>query len=112
MKPSRPVLLALSILAGLKVLTSAAVFADLIGDQATGLIVAALAALDVGMAFYLQGQVTPFADVMAYRRDDTTLAGPAFHGVPTGRPVTVKMTSPHTLPKADPPPAGLTRINY
>lgn len=99
MTPSRPVLLALSILAGLKVLTSAAVFADLIGDQATGLVVAGLAAVDVAVAFYLQGQVTPFADVMAYQRDSETLAGPAFHGVPTGQPVSVRLTSPHTRPQ-------------
>lgn len=93
MNPPRPVLIALSILAGLKVLTSAAVFADLIGDQATGLIVAALAAIDVAVAFYLQAQVTPTIDVMAYRRDGQTLAGPAFHGVTTDQPVSIRMAA-------------------
>jgi hypothetical protein len=75
------------------------VFADLIGDQATGLIVAGLAAVDVAVGFYLQGQVTPFADVLAYQPDRDVLAGPAFHGVPTGQPVSVRMTSPHTRPQ-------------
>lgn len=73
----RPILMALSILAGLKVLTSAAVFTDLIGTTAAGLVVATLAAVDVGLAFYLQGQVVPLANVIYYERGDYVYSGGA-----------------------------------
>lgn len=73
----RPILVTLSILAGLKVLTSAAVFTDLIGMTAAGLVVAGLAAVDVGTAFYLQGQVVPLASVIYYERGEYVYTGGA-----------------------------------
>jgi hypothetical protein len=57
---------ALSILAALKVFLGAAVITDLIGDTWTGSILAALVAVDVGVAFYLQGQVVPLKTTVAY----------------------------------------------
>lgn len=58
----RPVLIAFAVLAGLDVLTGGSALTDVIGRDTAGLIVLALAAVKVGLAFYVQGQVTPIAD--------------------------------------------------
>ena len=75
---SRPVLITFSILAGLQVLTGAAALGDVIGDQAFGLLAIVVAAIQVGMTFYVQNQVTPAEDVAAYvDQAGNTVAGPA-----------------------------------
>lgn len=75
---SRPVLITFSILAGLQVLTGGTALADIIGKDAAGLIILAIAAIQVGMTFYVQGQVTPSTDVAAYvNQNGATVAGPA-----------------------------------
>lgn len=66
MHKSRPVLITFSILAGLQVLTGAAALGDVIGDQLFGLFAIVVAAVQVGMTFYVQNQVTPMGDVAAY----------------------------------------------
>jgi hypothetical protein len=78
MNKSRPVLIVFSILAGLQVITGAAALGDIIGDQAFGLIAVIVAAVQVGMTFYVQNQVTPVSDVAAYvDQAGNTVAGPA-----------------------------------
>lgn len=54
-----PVVIAMSILAALQVLAGGAALADLIGGQAAGVFVLAVAALQTGVQFYVRGQVTP-----------------------------------------------------
>lgn len=57
-----PVVVVMSVLAGLQVLAGGAALADLIGAQWAGIFVLAVAALQVGMSFYVRGQVTPVED--------------------------------------------------
>lgn len=78
MQKSRPVLITFSILAGLQVLTGAAALGDVIGEQAFGLFSIAVAAVQVGMTFYVQNQTVPVGDVAAYvNTEGRTVAGPA-----------------------------------
>lgn len=78
MHKSRPVLITFSILAGLQVLTGAAALGDVIGDQAFGLFAILVAAVQVGMTFYVQNQTVPVGDVAAYvDTAGNTVAGPA-----------------------------------
>jgi hypothetical protein len=77
MNTPRPVLIALSILAGLDVIVAGAAFQEVIGLQAAGLTVLAMAAIKVGVAFYLQGQVVPLSSTVAYVRDNSVQAGGA-----------------------------------
>lgn len=78
MNKSRPVLIVFSVLAGLQVLSGAAALGDLVGDQAFGLFSIIVAAIQVGMTFYVQNQVTPVEDTAAYvNSNGVTVAGPA-----------------------------------
>lgn len=87
---SRPVLITFSILAGLQVLAAGAALSDTIGKDTTGLIVLAVAAVQAGLSFYVQGGVVPHADVAAYiNSDGEAVAGPAA-GVTTGVKVVVE----------------------
>lgn len=75
---SRPVLIIFSILAALQVLSGASALADLVGKEAFGIFVLVVAAIQVGMTFYVQNQVTPVNDVAAYVDEDgNVVAGPA-----------------------------------
>ncbi len=75
---SRPVLITFSILAGLQVLTAGASFTDILGKDLAGFIVLVIAAVQVGLTFYVQNQVTPMGDVAAYiNQKGETVAGPA-----------------------------------
>lgn len=75
---SRPVVITFSILAGLQVLTGGTALTDVLGDQAAGLIIIAIAAVQVGMTFYVQNQVVPFEDAGAYvDQSGNMVAGPA-----------------------------------
>lgn len=87
---SRPVLITFSILAGLHVLTGAAALGDVIGTQAFGLLSIGVAAVEVGMTFYVQNGVVPTQDVAAYQNSaGQVVAGPAA-GATNGTPVTVE----------------------
>lgn len=78
MNKSRPVLITFSVLAGLQILTAGTALADVIGDKPAGLIVLAIAAVQAGMSFYVQGQVVPLQDTAAYvDTKGNTVAGPA-----------------------------------
>ena len=56
---SRPVLIVMSVLAGLQVLAGGAVLSDVVGQTVAGMAVLTVAAAQAGMAFYVQGKVTP-----------------------------------------------------
>ena len=94
MSKSRPVLIVFSILAGLQVLTGAAALGDVIGQEAFGLFAIGVAAVQVGMTFYVQNMTVPQGDVAAYvnSRGDV-VAGPA-GGVTNGKLVEVVKTEP------------------
>jgi hypothetical protein len=82
---SRPVLITMSILAGAQVLVGAASLTDLIGKQAAGLAIVGIAAVQAGIQFYVQGQVTPNASVAARRIDEKrVVTGPAAKVVQDG----------------------------
>ena len=61
----RPVLITFSVLAGLQVLTAGAAFSEVFGEQITGLLILAIAAVQTMMTIYVQGQVTPWNSVIA-----------------------------------------------
>jgi hypothetical protein len=66
---SKPVLLYLSILAGLDVLTAGAAFGDVVTVKTAGIILLMLAAVKAATAFYLQSLVVPLGNVLAYQPD-------------------------------------------
>ncbi len=75
----------MSTLAALQVLVGGAALGDVVGVEVAGLLVLAVAALQTGLQFYVRGQVTPWADVVAKQLDDgRVVAGPA-SAVPTGQ---------------------------
>lgn len=77
-KKPRPVLIIFSVLAALQVLAGASALADLLGDTAFGIFALSVAAIQVGMTFYIQNQVTPLRDVGAYvDPQGNMVAGPA-----------------------------------
>ncbi len=57
-----PVLFAMSILAALQMLAGAGAFTDSVGPKVAGLIIAAVAAAQLGGQFWVKGEVTPVAD--------------------------------------------------
>lgn len=85
-----PVVLVMSILAGLQILTAGTALADVIGVKLAGLLVLATAATQAGVQFYVRGQVTPTVNVAAEvaRAAAPAQAGPA-SDLPTGTDVQV-----------------------
>lgn len=80
MNKSRPVLIIFSILAGLQVLSAGAALADVIGKDLFGLFALGVAAIQVGMTFYVQNLTVPLQDVAAYVTGGNSpllVAGPA-----------------------------------
>lgn len=89
---SRPVLIVFSILAALQVLAGATALSDIIGKDTFALFALLVAAVQVGMTFYVQNQVVPTQDVGAYTNTAGQLvAGPAA-GVTNGKEVEVVKT--------------------
>lgn len=87
---SRPVLITFSILAGLQVLTAAGGLSEVVGPKIFFLFGLVVAAVQVGMTFYVQNQVTPIQDVAAYSNErGQVVAGPAA-GATRGTPVVVE----------------------
>lgn len=99
MKKSHPIVIIFSILAALQVLTGAAALGDLIGEQAFGMFAIIVAAVQVGMTFYVENTKTvPLADQVAYvDQDGKTVAGPASN-LTTGSVVKVEQSPPSTDP--------------
>ena len=86
---SRPVIITFSILAALQVMTASAALGDVIGKDTFSLFALVVAAVQVGMTFYVQNSVTPIEDVAAYvSKDGPVVAGPAA-GIQNGSPATV-----------------------
>lgn len=52
-----PVVIVMSVLAGLQILTAGSALGDVIGAQAAALIVLAVAAVQAGVQFYVRGKV-------------------------------------------------------
>lgn len=79
MKKSKPVLIVFSILAGLQVLSAGAALGDVVGPKLFGLFALAVAAVQVGMTFYVQNLTVPLANVAAYESGTNAgiVAGPA-----------------------------------
>ena len=57
-----PVLIVMSVLAGLQVFVGGAAFTELVSAQVAGLLALAVAALQVGFQFYVRGKVTPLGE--------------------------------------------------
>lgn len=58
-----PVLIIMSVLAGLQVFVGGAAFSELVSLRVAGLMALAVAALQVGFQFYVRGKVTPLHQV-------------------------------------------------
>jgi len=88
----QPVLLAASILAGITALSGALSAAVLNNPYVVGFALV-VAALNVGVAMYVKGQVVPFTDTAAYKNDDgVVVAGPASADIiSNGTPVDVTL---------------------
>jgi hypothetical protein len=56
-----PVLVIMSVLAGLQVFVGGAAFTELVSVRVAGLLALTVAALQVGLQFYVRGQVVPTA---------------------------------------------------
>ena len=96
MNKSRPVLITFSVLAALQVLTGGSALADFIGKDLAGLIVLIVAAVQVGMTFYVQNQTVPVQDAVAYvNQEGQAVAGPAA-GLTNGTAVEVVQATPNT----------------
>jgi hypothetical protein len=67
MTKSRPVIVTMSALAAAQAFTATAAFTDAIPAKTAALIVAAVAAIQIGVQFYVQSAVTPAQDVVAFR---------------------------------------------
>ena len=89
MVKSRPVLVINSTLAALQVLAGAAVLSDVFGPTIFALFSIAVASVQVGVNYYVQGQVVPAQDTVAYvDQNGNAVAGPAA-GVTNGTQVEV-----------------------
>lgn len=90
-KPRNPVLVVMSTLAALQVLVAGSALADVIGVKLAGLLGLMVAAVQMGVQFYVRGQVTPWDAVVAQVNDTGTIvAGPAAQTT-TGTPVAEPM---------------------
>lgn len=77
---SRPVVIVFSVLAALQILTSGSALADIIGVDIAALVVLVIAAVQVGMTFYVENSTVPLEDVAAFETAGSRLiAGPAAH---------------------------------
>lgn len=87
---TRPVVITFSILAALQVLTAGSALTDVVGKDVAGLLILAIAAVQVGMTFYVQNSVVPGEDAVAYiNQEGVAVAGPAA-GLTNGTAVVVQ----------------------
>jgi hypothetical protein len=91
---SKPVLVVLSVLAGLNVVNGGLGALDVVPAQVVGLIALGTAAVTTGLMFYLQGVVVP-ANAVAARvtGDGQLVSGPADQTIPTGTQVQLTPTA-------------------
>jgi len=75
---AEPVLLVMSALAFLQILTAGSALGDVIGKDTAAFLVLLVAALQAGVQFYVRGQVTAVANVVAQVDSaGVVVAGPA-----------------------------------
>lgn len=92
---SKPVLIVLSILAGLNVVNGGLGALEVVPAKVVGLLALGTAAVTAGIMFYLQGVVVPLQAVAARVTGDGQLvAGPAEQTIPTGAQVQLTPTTP------------------
>lgn len=92
---SKPVLIVLSILAGLNVVNGGLGALEVVPAKVVGLLALGTAAVTAGIMFYLQGVVVPLQAVAARVTGDGQLvAGPAEQTIPTGAQVQLTPTAP------------------
>jgi|GEM_PF-4706741 len=60
-----PVLIIMSVLAGLQVFVGGAAFTELVSLRVAGLLALSVAAIQVGVQFYVRGKVTPLEKLAA-----------------------------------------------
>jgi hypothetical protein len=95
-----PVLVVMSTLAALQVMVAGSALTDVIGIKLAALLGLMVAAVQMGMQFYVRGQVTPWETVVAKRTDDgAVVAGPSAQA-PTG----VEVEEPTAVPDMPRPP--------
>jgi len=92
---SKPVLIVLSILAGLNVVNGGLGALEVVPAKVVGLLALGTAAVTAGIMFYLQGVVVPLQAVAARVTGDGQLvAGPAEQTIPTGAQVQLTPATP------------------
>lgn len=103
-----PLLIWSSVLVTLQVIAGGAALGDVIGGKVAGLCILIVAGAQAGTSFYVRGQVTPTASVLA-RTDSSgaSVAGPA-SGIVDGHPVAV--TPVDTALAPTPPPRRARRL--
>jgi hypothetical protein len=88
MSKSRPVLIAMSTLAGLQVLSAGAALTDVIGAKNAAFFALIIAAAQVGVQFFVQNLVVPVKDVGSYvDAAGEMVTGPA--APPEGQPAAI-----------------------
>lgn len=93
MYKSRPVLITFSILAGLQILANAGGLSEILGPKPFFLLGILVAAVQVGMTFFVQNATVPVSDTVAYvNQNGESVAGPAA-GLTNGTPVDVVRTT-------------------
>jgi len=86
---AEPVLITMSVLAFLQILTAGSALGDVIGKDTAAFLVLVVAALQAAVQFYVRGQVTAVANVVAQVDPaGVVVAGPA-SPIVDGRPVEV-----------------------
>jgi len=87
---SEPVILIMSILAGLQLLLTGAGISDVVGAKAVFVGMAIVAAITGGIQFYVRAQTVELANVVAYVNPaNEVVAGPGLLTVGDGLPVEV-----------------------
>jgi hypothetical protein len=91
---SKPVLIVLSVLAGMNVVNGGLGAREVVPAQVVGLLALGTAAVTTGLMFYLQGVVVP-ANAVAARitGDGQLVSGPADQTIPTGTQVEISPTA-------------------
>lgn len=85
---SQPVLIAASVVAAGQAFVSTLALTDVITKDALGIITGALAAVSIGLGFYVRGVVVPLKDTAAYvDKTGEVVSGPA--APPEGEPAVV-----------------------
>jgi NADH:ubiquinone oxidoreductase subunit 6 (subunit J) len=81
----RPVIAAMAVMTGIKTLLASAAVTELVDGRIVGVILALILAVEVGVAFYVQGRVVPLQQTVIYEDEHgEARAGDAALTVATG----------------------------